>query len=550
MNHANHKFTSKAAAITNGVLREQQRELVQQSMAVGVISFILALAALPVIASPGFVPVYQLVLWFAVLAAISLFQFKTYIDKARTEVPAIVSGGLLRRTETGVIVTALWWTLPWIYVFWCDYPSEHVLVLSIIQTGSAAGFCAILPSQPRIIAAFSIITTGPLTLYHLTNPVFTSTILGTLNIVLLVFLVMSTRSAYRRLRQSVMARLEAELSHNNLNDAVESLPDAFCLIDSEGNIEVRNENYDRVLGHEQIVIEHVRNMPPAKEIIMPDGRWALRTVQKTARGGYVCIHTDITGLKKREKELEDANREAQDVTAFKNRFLTQIGSDLKIPIKTLAHFSALLSERSNVKLSTTETKILAERIESNARHVQNLLTDILQVSRVGGDGQALSLSYVNLAKMLDNCCELALGQLGSVTNSDVFDITVSSKISDVYVDEVAIQRVIFNVLSKTIRQSNLDHKILIRAVLDVKGFPKITIKSNFSGAKPDTIRSINANQNGADIEYSTNDTINEELSRMQDIEIHEVRGRRVSATTIKFPKNAHRRSEPSLKKTG
>ncbi len=140
-------------------------------------------------------------------------------------------------------------------------------------------------------------------------------------------------------------RQKSELAHSRLKEAVEALPDAFCLYDPDERVVMFNSHYAAGLGpfaetlspgasyelivrlgvahgfyagaagrEEAFVREHLeafRNPPPPYEARGSDGRWFRLARLKTPTGHTVSFRTDITELKEKEAALAKLNVELE-----------------------------------------------------------------------------------------------------------------------------------------------------------------------------------------------------------------------------------------------
>ena len=131
----------------------------------------------------------------------------------------------------------------------------------------------------------------------------------------------------------------AELSHQRLIDAIESISDAFVLFDSERRIVLFNSRFEAgwegtgVKIREGLAIEDVRRLAEQHNLIVEEyrseeednsvvfrlsnGRWCQVSERATLDGGLVILYTDITELKqnetaRREQELADKSRVLQN----------------------------------------------------------------------------------------------------------------------------------------------------------------------------------------------------------------------------------------------
>ncbi|MGH6921763.1 MAG: PAS-domain containing protein, partial [Geminicoccaceae bacterium] len=159
---------------------------------------------------------------------------------------------------------------------------------------------------------------------------------------------------------------EIERARQRLIDAIESISEGFAFYDANDRLQLCNTRYrelldagtdieiepgttfetivrgtvERGLIHEadddperyvrQRLAQHRDPGPPTLQQ-RADGRWILIAERKVTGGGTVAVYSDITELKQRETELEDANRrtrEAAEAIGQKNRELEALSSKL------------------------------------------------------------------------------------------------------------------------------------------------------------------------------------------------------------------------------
>lgn len=101
-------------------------------------------------------------------------------------------------------------------------------------------------------------------------------------------------------------------------DAIESLSEAFVLLDSDGQILLQNSNFEAFLQTSNLPSETVLNLKALTEkkvnenktdndkalikpvYQLPDGRWFQLNERRTVEGGRVLLYTDISALKEAE----------------------------------------------------------------------------------------------------------------------------------------------------------------------------------------------------------------------------------------------------------
>jgi class 3 adenylate cyclase len=144
-----------------------------------------------------------------------------------------------------------------------------------------------------------------------------------------------------------------------------------------------------------------------------DGRWILIAERKVTGGGTVAVYADITELKQREMELEDANRrtrEAAEEIGQKHRELEALSSKLAKYLSPQV-YASIFEGRQEVKLASQRKKLTVffsdiagftettDRMESE--DVTQLLNQYLtEMSRVALEHGATIDKYVGDAIMI------------------------------------------------------------------------------------------------------------------------------------------------------
>ncbi|HYE01106.1 MAG TPA: PAS-domain containing protein, partial [Alphaproteobacteria bacterium] len=105
------------------------------------------------------------------------------------------------------------------------------------------------------------------------------------------------------------AEQEAAAARERLREAIDSVPDGFALFDRDSRLVLSNRRH-RALAPDGAA--RPWDIPATgeagsrtAEAEMPDGRWLRRSARRTAGGDIVCVATDITAMKQRERELAE-----------------------------------------------------------------------------------------------------------------------------------------------------------------------------------------------------------------------------------------------------
>ena len=136
--------------------------------------------------------------------------------------------------------------------------------------------------------------------------------------------------------------------------------------------------------------------------------------------------TDITGRKRAEEQLVAAKAEAERANRAKSHFLAAASHDLRQPLLALSLYVGVLK-----KMAAEETCQVTGKIEECAEHLSEMLTDLLDVSKLEAgvvkptlsdfavDELLMTLASVHAAEAEMKGLELRLRRSGAVAHSDL-----------------------------------------------------------------------------------------------------------------------------------
>ena len=196
---------------------------------------------------------------------------------------------------------------------------------------------------------------------------------------------------------------------------IEHAPNAFIMTDPAGTILLTNNQADILFGYrndeligksvEILVPDKFRDAHPTlresflqqpKARAMGAGR-DLTGIRKdgtevpveiglnpisTSHGNYILASVvDITERKNTQLKLEKVNSQLKSKNQEMEQFIYTVSHDLKSPLVTIGGFTKKLSDTLNKKIDEKQQHQL-QRITANVNHMEGLLNDLLQLSRV------------------------------------------------------------------------------------------------------------------------------------------------------------------------
>jgi len=201
----------------------------------------------------------------------------------------------------------------------------------------------------------------------------------------------------------------------------------------EGDLEVRRRDGSRLIVFARV-----------SPIRSPDG---------PARGsGLIGVMVDVTERRRAEEALREAFEREKEVSRrllaldeMKNTFLEAVSHELRTPLAAILGF-ALTLERSDVSLSEERTKELLARLAVNARKLDRLLSDLLDLDR-------LSRGIVEPRRRAVDVGELARQVVAGSEALRGRQVTVEAEPVIAWVDGAKVERMIENLAANAIRHT-------------------------------------------------------------------------------------------------
>ena len=158
----------------------------------------------------------------------------------------------------------------------------------------------------------------------------------------------------------------------------------------------------------------------------------------------ICVNYDITALKETELKLIEAKEKAETADRLKSAFLANLSHEIRTPLNAIVGFSSLLSETED----ESERQQYAEIIQENNNLLLQLISDILDISKIEAGTLEFSLKQVNGAKLCREVVENLKGRtqpgVALVCDAEGCDYELSS-------DPYRLRQVLFNFVSNAIK---------------------------------------------------------------------------------------------------
>ncbi len=141
--------------------------------------------------------------------------------------------------------------------------------------------------------------------------------------------------------------------------------------------------------------------------------------------------------------LQLARDQALDATRAKSAFLATMSHELRTPLNAIIGYTELILEEHAPQVGPALTGDL-ERIESSARHLLGLISDVLDLSKIEAGKYTLHAEDIDLATLLasvDAAC-----RPGQQRGGNRFEIDAPTPLPALRTDATALRRVLINLI--------------------------------------------------------------------------------------------------------
>jgi PAS domain S-box-containing protein len=265
-------------------------------------------------------------------------------------------------------------------------------------------------------------------------------------------------------------------TYNILDNFYEKSSILFCTLDVNGIILDCNEQYARRLGYSMSeivgasVYKHVspNNLVAMHEILdnwQQKGTidncevWLNRkddSVFPTLMSGFSISDEfgnvnacglaliDQTDIYKTKKEVEKANEELKLKEQLKNEFVAIASHELRTPIQPILGY-ALLAKRGKISQDAAWDGVLKE-----ARRLQQLANDILDVSRIESGGLAYHMEKIAIGHLIESVLSSAMPNLAKDVSLES-NLDEESKVVEAEIDKSRMTQLLTNIIGNAMK---------------------------------------------------------------------------------------------------
>ncbi|MCL5037859.1 MAG: hybrid sensor histidine kinase/response regulator [Chloroflexi bacterium] len=185
-------------------------------------------------------------------------------------------------------------------------------------------------------------------------------------------------------------------------------------------------------------------------------------------------------------ELENTR---QEQIGMKNKFFSYVSHELRSPLSGIHGFASILVDGLLGEL-TPEQKSCLESMLKGLNHMQDILGELLQLSRVEIGGLKVEQKRTGLYDLVKE----TIDALKPVFDARGVNVTHGrfDEIPDVYADPVRLREILYNLIDNAIKFTPKDGEVKVSAYRDESepSFVRVEVKDNGRGISPEDHENI------------------------------------------------------------
>ena len=162
------------------------------------------------------------------------------------------------------------------------------------------------------------------------------------------------------------------------------------------------------------------------------------------------IMQDMTERTLYERDLRKAKEQAEAAYASRTQFLANMSHELRTPLNAIIGFSEMIERQLLGPIGTEKYLEYISGIRESGQHLLDLISDILDMSKIEAGKYELTLEEISIAKIIQLCGHMMEGRAHESGVKITLDHTLDEDFK-IIADRRAILQILLNLLSNAVK---------------------------------------------------------------------------------------------------
>ena len=208
-------------------------------------------------------------------------------------------------------------------------------------------------------------------------------------------------------------------------------------------------------------------------------------LEDAVRNRTAELEVGLDELHVHQKELERAREEAISANIAKSRFLTTMSHELRTPLNSILGFSEIIRDERLGSAGDPRYPEYAGHINESGTHLLDLISDILDLSRIESGKLVLRFEEVRIPDVIN--AAIAKAAIRERRAGECVRFEVGPDLPMVHADARAVTQMVINLVSNALKFTPDEGSVTLKAFQRADGGITIEVADTGIGMAPDEI---------------------------------------------------------------
>lgn len=195
--------------------------------------------------------------------------------------------------------------------------------------------------------------------------------------------------------------------------------------------------------------------------------------------GSVTVFRDISNIKQREKQLQDARIQAEKASRAKSEFLSSMSHELRTPLNAILGFSQLLQAGRKEPLSERQLEYVNHILKSGTL-LLSLINEVLDMARVESGQLKLNVETLTVDAVIQEAIDTVQPR-AEEQKVRIHPYAPSDTPVYVLADATRLKQVLLNLLSNAVKYNRPEGDVEVQVCIQNEDTVRISVRDSGAG---------------------------------------------------------------------